>query len=198
LIVVGGINVSENAIISGPTNILDTTQSNSDTTGALIVAGGAGISGNLYVGTDLNVTGQGTVTLSPSTSNVIIEPSLGGTVTIRPTTTPGSINNMVIGSTDPEDATFVNVDINSTATSTSTTTGALTVAGGVGIQGDIYSNTGIPAENYLLYTPRVSVTAGIAPTSPRIGDFWIDSTIPAYLQYIQDGTSTFWIQVGAV
>jgi hypothetical protein len=28
---------------------------------------------------------------------------------------------------------------------------ALTVAGGVGIQGDVYSNTGIADENYLLY-----------------------------------------------
>jgi hypothetical protein len=74
----------------------------------------------------------------------------------------------------------------------------LQVEGGVGIRGNIYSNTGNPEEGYLLYTPKVFVTAGTPPSSPRIGDVWIDSTIPAYLQYIKDGANTFWIQVGAV
>ena len=72
------------------------------------------------------------------------------------------------------------------------------VAGGVGIRGNVYAKSGIPDENYLLYTPTVTVTTGTVPTSPRIGDVWIDASVPAYLQYIKDGTSTFWIQVGAV
>lgn len=82
--------------------------------------------------------------------------------------------------------------------STGTSSGALIVAGGVGIAGNVYSEPcGNPDENYLLYTPRVTTTS-TAPTGARIGDIWIDETIPAYLQYIKDGTSTFWIQVGAV
>ena len=98
-----------------------------------------------------------------------------------------------------------NTDINSdTRTglgtdSTSTNSGALVVVGGVGIMGKVYSyGSGNPAEDNLLYTPVVTVTAGTAPAGPRVGDIWIDSTIPAYLQYIKDGTSTFWVQVGAV
>jgi hypothetical protein len=92
---------------------------------------------------------------------------------------------------------YDNAIIAGTGTSTSTTTGALVVTGGVGIGGDVYANTGIPEYNNLLYTPRVHTTS-TAPTSARIGDIWIDDTIPAYLQYIKDGTSTFWIQVGTV
>ena len=98
-------------------------------------------------------------------------------------------DNLIVGTTST---------IIGTLASTSTTTGALTVAGGVGIKGDVYARTGNPDQNYLLYTPRVFVTAGTAPSNPRLGDVWVDSTVPAYLQYIQDGTSTFWIQVGAV
>lgn len=91
-----------------------------------------------------------------------------------------------------------NTSILSTVTSTSTLTGALTISGGVGVQGNVYSIDGNPDENYLLYTPKIYVTAGVAPSDPKIGDFWIDSSIPAYLQYIKDGENSFWIQVGAI
>jgi len=98
-----------------------------------------------------------------------------------------------------------NTDINSDSRtglgteSTSTNSGALVVVGGLGIAGNVYSGTcGNPDEGNLLYTPIITVTTGTAPVPARIGDIWIDSSIPAYLQYIKDGTSTFWIQVGAV
>jgi hypothetical protein len=82
--------------------------------------------------------------------------------------------------------------------STGTSSGALIVAGGVGIAGDVYSELcGNPEEDFLLYTPKITTTS-TQPTGARIGDIWIDFTVPAYLQYIKDGTSTFWIQVGAV
>jgi len=82
--------------------------------------------------------------------------------------------------------------------STGTSSGALIVAGGVGIAGKVYSGEcGNPQEGNLLYTPQIFTTATV-PLVSRIGDIWIDPTIPAYLQYIKDGTSTFWIQVGAV
>lgn len=82
--------------------------------------------------------------------------------------------------------------------STGTSTGALMVTGGVGVTGNIYSSDGNPDENLLIYSPKVTITAGVAPDNPKVGDIWIDSTIPAYLQYVKDGTDAFWIQVGAV
>ena len=82
--------------------------------------------------------------------------------------------------------------------STGTSSGALIVSGGVGIAGNVYSEPcGNPDEDFLLYTPRITTTS-TQPTNARIGDIWIDFTVPAYLQYIKDGTSTFWVQVGAV
>ena len=86
--------------------------------------------------------------------------------------------------------------VNSTTTATSTDTGALVVVGGVGVQGSIYSANGNPLQNNLLYTPQVRITdTGIPPTTPNVGDFWVDSLALGYFQFIQDGTSTFWIQV---
>ena len=84
--------------------------------------------------------------------------------------------------------------VTSTETSTSTTTGAVTVVGGVGIGGDVYSASGNPTENYLLYTPRITVAA--APHSnPKVGDIWIDLGSYAYYQWIDDSGNRFWLQI---
>ena len=73
------------------------------------------------------------------------------------------------------------------------------VNGGIGVKGNvyvvnnIYSKGGNPDENNLLYTPTVTIST-TAPTAPRVGDFWIDPTYGVELQWVKDGTSTFWIQ----
>ena len=86
--------------------------------------------------------------------------------------------------------------INNVTSATSTTTGALIVTGGVGVTGSVYSQDGNPEQNYLLYTPKVTITnTGLPPLNPKPGDFWIDTTILAELQYVQDGANAFWIQI---
>lgn len=98
-----------------------------------------------------------------------------------------------------------NTDINSDARiglgtdSTSTNSGALVVLGGMAVAGNIRNPIGgVGYEGYLVYTPTITVTTGTPPPNPRLGDVWIDVSVPAYLQWILDGTSTFWVQVGAV
>lgn len=83
--------------------------------------------------------------------------------------------------------------------STSTNTGALVVVGGLAVQGAVYSHiVGNPNENFLLHSQTTSITTGTPPVNARVGDIWIDASIPAFLQYIRDGTDTYWIQVGAI
>jgi len=95
--------------------------------------------------------------------------------------------------------TVNSIAVSSTANSTSTTTGALTVAGGIGVRGHIYSPDGNQNQNGLLYTPQVTVTnTGIPPANALVGDFWIDTVLAAQMQYIKDGTSTFWIQITSI
>ena len=98
-----------------------------------------------------------------------------------------------------------NSDINSDARiglgteSTSTNSGAVVVVGGLGVLGSIRSTVvGNAYEGYLVYSPTVTVTTSTPPANPRIGDIWINASIPAYLQYILDGTSTYWLQVNGL
>lgn len=207
LVVVGGIFGWDNLILVNTMEIWGT--GTSTIAGPLVpdgVLSTLGETGNpfnvvhfkdTYITGELLVNGNENAELSPAGANVIIKPSVGGSVEIWPNDT-GNMDNVVIGENAPTAATFNAVSVISTTSATSTITGAVQVQGGVGITGDVYAQSGNPAENFLLYTPQVYITAGTPPATPRVGDFWIDSTIPAYLQYIKDGTSTFWLQVGAV
>lgn len=155
--------------------------------GSLVVTGGIGIAGGLNVG------GAHDVDISPTGADVFLKPGAGGTVDIRPNS-QGNIDNMTIGSNDPADATFVTLSVISTTSATSTISGAVQVIGGVGIQGDVYANSGNPAENYLLYSPKATVTT-TPPDSPKLGDYWINPTGPYILLYVADGANKIWIQI---
>jgi hypothetical protein len=111
-----------------------------------------------------------------------------GVVTIWNTSTLQSV-------TDRGSTTTNAVNIASTTSATSTSTGALIVDGGVGVKGSVYSREGHPDYNNLLYTPRITLSI-MPPVGPRLGDFWYDENATSY-QFIADGTSTFWIQVGS-
>lgn len=114
--------------------------------GTLVVQGGVGISEDVFIGGLLNVSAgiqaNGPIFLDPASYNVSIQPTLGGTVTIKPDVA-GDIDNMDIGSIVPRSGKFTTLEvtsqalITSTATSTSTTTGALVVTGGVGVGQDL-------------------------------------------------------------
>lgn len=119
--------------------------STSTVSGAFNVYGGAGVSGSLYVGANLNVSNTGTITLTPGAT---------GTVTIISGNT-GTLDNMVIGTNFAQSANFTHVTINNTATSISTITGALTVVGGVGIGSNLYiGGVGVNSQS-------VSTTTGV-------------------------------------
>jgi hypothetical protein len=222
LVVSGGVGIWKDVNVGGIINVLsagtstiasrvdildDTAAVDAFGGGALYVEGGVSVKGSVHINENLTVIGSGDVDLSPSTADVFLKP--GGSVEIAPTTV-GLMDNITIGSLAAQDGSFLDIVgetllVTNTGSSISTVTGQSAIFdGGIGVQKDsyfaegIYGVTGNPDENYLVYSPKVSVTEGIAPSGPRVGDIWIDASIPAYLQYIKDGTSTFWIQVGAV
>ena len=97
-------------------------------------------------------------------------------------------------------------NIANTTVSTSTTTGALVVAGGVGIGGNIYTetlytNTGIRwAGNGNVFSSGTSGTvtytaSASAPITPNNGDFWYKTTTGFLFQYQTDGVSSYWFDV---
>jgi hypothetical protein len=127
----------------------------STNTGALRVVGGVGIGKDVYIGGNLTVAKNATVSalLSAFTAT-----------------------------------------ITSTQASTSTTNGALTVAGGVGVQGSIYSADGNPELNNLVYPPTVTISDN-PPATPKPGQFWINAANFAEYQWVLDNGNGFWIQI---
>ena len=105
---VGGLSQLNNATLSNVTNSV------SSTTGALIVDGGVGIQKDLWVGGQAYVNGYQILT----TATLIAS-------TLQAVTEQGS-------------STTVAISVLNTTSSISTSTGALTVAGGVGIAKDVY------------------------------------------------------------
>ncbi len=285
-------------------SVTNANNSNDTSTGALVVSGGVGIGKNLNLGTTLtvgstatlssdltvagttnlngavNMLGSSLVEISPSAANVSIKPSLGGSISIQPSS-PGSIDAMSIGLAVPQDAKFLNAYANNfiglattstniaggkqgsipyqtntgttafisigaantvlvsdgttatftnaanlevtTATfannsfintSTNVSTYGIVLTTGTNSyaklerDSDFYfestsstmtvphirSEDGIALENNLLYTPRTSLSIGTPPVGARLGDFWIDPSLGATFQYIDDDGTKTWIQ----
>jgi len=139
--------VKNGLVVKTTATIYSVSQSDDTSTGALIVYGGTGIGGNLNVGG--HVIGGGVRTSSTSTTpqNATVGDlwyNTNNDVTYR-YTYDGVSNNWVdiTGATsNPFYGGFLAVSSLSVTDSTvaiSTTTGALTVAGGVGIKGSIYA-----------------------------------------------------------
>ena len=112
-----GTSSFSTATFSTLANVTATEPSSGVTSGALVVAGGAGVGGNLHAG---NVTTAGTFTGNVNAVTV------AGNVTSTGTSSFSTANFSVLA------------NVTSTTSSTSTDTGALQVAGGTGIQGNLY------------------------------------------------------------
>jgi hypothetical protein len=170
-------------------------------TGAVfVVDGDGGFGGNLYIQGDFYASGKAVLTTSTLGGSL----NQGQDITITTNTATGEItwdNVSTLQSVTGRGNTTTNrVLFLNTSNSTSTTTGAITVAGGVGVAKDVYVGQAIyaldggsPAYNYKVYTPQVTVSTS-TPVGSRIGDFWIDPSIGVEYQYVPNGTQTVWIQ----
>ena len=141
-------------------SITNTNASTSTTTGALTVSGGIGVGGSVYVGGNTLQVGSGP-------TGLIIQPMVGGSygaiysTNIVPSTTNYTfITDGASPNFNGTNGVFFNVNnvnklqvyptylnITPTTASTSTTTGALVVAGGVGIGGALYVGNTVSATN---------------------------------------------------
>jgi hypothetical protein len=146
--IVGNLFTGGTGNFAGILNATSGTASTSTTTGALVVTGGTGISGNLNVGGNLNVTGTLTASISHSsltgltaddhTQYALLAGRTGGQIL-----TGGTAASNVLTLRSTTNATKGSVLIDETTVSTSTTTGALRVAGGIGVSDAVYSGNGL-------------------------------------------------------
>jgi hypothetical protein len=142
----GGFN---GGTITNALAISNSTVSTSTTTGALTVTGGVGIGGALYVGSGANLGAVTGLVITGGTSNQVLTTNGSGVLrwatvaSLQQQFNGGTIGNILIQST--------------AAVSTSTTTGAIQVAGGVGIQGALFVGGGAS----LGAVTGVKITGGI-------------------------------------
>jgi endosialidase-like protein len=136
---------------SGNVSITSTTASSSATSGALQIAGGAGIQGSLYAGnmfigpdavaTQIYVTGRGylTITTAAQTYQPILSTSPGLTKSANTLSIDAAQPGVTSLGTLTGLTSSGSVVLTSTTPSNSTGSGALQVAGGAGIAGNLYA-----------------------------------------------------------
>jgi hypothetical protein len=136
-------DISSNITINGLTTVTNTTAATAVGTGALQVAGGASISGNLWVGGSINGTITGSIStatnLANGTAGQIPYQSAPGTTTFFGGT--GSAGNVLVSNGTGAPAFQNTLTLVGTAAAVSTQSGALQVAGGVGVGGVIYAGS---------------------------------------------------------
>lgn len=147
-----------------------------------------------------------------ATSINSINANLGAYQTYANTTFTSYSNNNVaayltLGANIGSGSTTANLVAAATTTSTSTTTGALVVRGGAGIAGNVYADkfytaTGIFwSGNGAAYATGGGGGGGTftasasAPVAPTLGSFWYKTTTDVLYEYINDGTTDYWIDI---
>jgi hypothetical protein len=137
LVVSGGVGISGAAYIGGLARVTNATASTSASTGALVVSGGVGISGDLNVGGNITATfaHSGLVGLlgDDHTQYMLLSGRADGQMLVG-----GAASGGILTLRSTSNTTKGRVVIDETTASVSTTTGALAVAGGVGISGNTY------------------------------------------------------------
>lgn len=179
-IIFGGNSSGENLILRSTNNatkgqviIDETTVSTSISTGALVVAGGVGISGATFIGDNILISGTTTSTGLATLSSGAKISNISPVSTVDNSVITGGASMSIYASSTAAiptltlqakfgDITVGNINITTTTASTSTSTGALVIAGGVGIGGSLFVNTGtIATINCTTFTSSGSVTTPI-------------------------------------
>src|SRR5210317_29855 len=181
--VVGNVFVTSNITTSSNVIVNGDAAATSKTTGALQVTGGVGVQGDIY---STNVTGSGTLkgatltgtnlygTLSGSNTAAVSDLTATGTVkgtTLTGTNLYGTLSGSNAATVTTLTASDV-VDITDTTVADSTTTGALTVAGGISTQAnlyvgkDTYITSNLNVDGSTLHVDSITSNVGIGKTDP--------------------------------
>ena len=156
LVVGGGVGIGGALNVQENTRIYSTTSNFTSTDGALVVDGGVGIGGDVHIGQTLDIGQSARVGTNLTVKNTL---QVDGTTPSIDRTSGALTVQGGLGVLETINATRINVDtasINSGTVSTGTAYGDLTVAGGVGIGGDVW----IDKSTHILSQNTVTSTTG--------------------------------------
>lgn len=158
--VVGGVGIGENLNVGGQATFWNTTNSTGTTTGAVVIDGGLGVGLDIWAN---NIYSQGTLVLTEGNFKGVLDIT-GGTDTVVSTAT----GHVVIWNTSTlqtvtgrGNSTTNSINISNATVAFNTQSGALTVAGGVGIGQDLYIGGNFHGNNLYVSNTINSTNAGL-------------------------------------
>ena len=149
-------DTANNKLIAGGLDLNNTTVATSTATGALTVVGGVGIGGDLYVGGTLSVAYVSTATNLKGGTAGQVPYQFAANVTQF--FGPGTAGNVLVSNGTIAPTYNNTLTLAGTTPATSTLTGALVVAGGVGIGGNLYVGGEIVADKLTIQFTTVTTT----------------------------------------
>ena len=195
LITVNTEVVTQTEIIQGNIVAAATTVSTDVNTGALVVKGGAGVSGAVYTGSTASIGGNVTITagggLTTSQTTAYVFNETATTINFGAAATTMNVGS---GSGTWNLAGIAKLNGNvvaaSTTASTSATTGALVVTGGVGISGNVFTSGWI--------VPTSNVSQNLGSTTSWWNIFYGKSTQAQYADLAENYQANAAYQAGQV
>ena len=182
-----------NVTFGGNATILTNTISTSTATGALVVAGGAGVAGALYIANTGDVSANiGAFRAFANANAASQQNQITGANTNIQTTSANLGAFQTYANTKIGTNTNSNLVVVATTTSTSTTTGALVVSGGVGIGGNLSVGGTISANvSGNIRAPIGSITSPSYSfdISPNTG-MYLSSSFD-FLRFVRQGVDAF-------
>lgn len=162
--VLGDSYLGNKLLVGGQTFITDPTNSSNTSSGALVVLGGAAFGGNLYAGGQMYAQGNQLVVTTATLANYGVSAIFAGTDTAVSANT-GSVtvwNTSTLQSITNRGAVTSNaINITNSTITANSGSGALVVAGGVGVGANLYAGGTIAAGANL----SVATTAGFYSTT---------------------------------
>jgi hypothetical protein len=198
---INNLDVAGNITASGNISSGNVSAGAVYTTSGLFWAGNGVAFSSFPTALDANV---GTLFLG----NISTQANLGAYQTYA-NTTIYSNNNVAAyltqGATIGSGSTTANLVAAATTTSTSTTTGALVVRGGAGIAGNVFADKFYTSSGIFWSGNGAAYAAGggggsftasaTAPVAPALGSFWYKTTTDVLYEYINDGTTSYWVDI---
>jgi hypothetical protein len=177
---------------SGNVRILANTSVTGNITASGFISATGNVSGNYFIGNGSQLTG---VAASSVYANALIGNTLSSNVLYSSLTQVGTLSNVsVSGNVIGGNLTTVGLV---TATGNITGGNVLTV-GQVSATGNVYGNAVLTDHYY--YANGQPVPTGITytaatspPGTPAIGDQWYDTSNDVLYEFINDGTSNYWV-----